>query len=176
MSRMVRDNTVSGLRERIHFASALLRQLTQDQADATPTVRLALRGAVVFHLYSVLVGLARQSGKTFQVASADTVFSLAALEQAFVDAGVDAPEMAILARARADRGDLISWLDGEMQTALGASGLARRPAPPSDSNALNLLAEDRYAPLAEGDLQRLADSVTRVSELVEHCMGYLEEW
>jgi len=71
---------------------------------------------------------------------------------------------------------LIAWLDGEMQTALGASGLARRPAPPSEENALNLMAEDRYAPLAEGDLQRLADSVARVGELVEHCMGYLEEW
>ena len=67
MSRMVRDNTVSGLRERIYFANALLRQLTHEQAEATPTVRLALRGAVVSHLYSVLVGLARQSGKTFQV-------------------------------------------------------------------------------------------------------------
>lgn len=176
MSRMVRDNTVSGLRERIYFANALLRQLTHEQAEATPTVRLALRGAVVFHLYSVLVGLARQSGKTFQVDGADTLFSLAALEAAFRDAGVEAPEIAILARARADRGDLIAWLDGEMQTALGAAGLARRPAPPSEENALNLMAEDRYAPLAEGDLQRLADSVTRVGELVEHCMGYLEEW
>ena len=122
------------------------------------------------------MGLARQSGKTFQVDGADTLFSLSALEQAFRDAGVEAPEIAILARARADRGDLIAWLDGEMQTALGAAGLARRPAPPSEENALNLMAEDRYAPWAEGDLQRLADSVTRVGELVEHCMGYLEEW
>ena len=92
MSRMVRDNTVSGLRERIYFANALLRQLTHEQAEASPTVRLALRGAVVFHLYSVLVGLARQSGKTFQVDGADTLFSLAALEQAFRDAGVEAPD------------------------------------------------------------------------------------
>ena len=176
MSRMVRDNTVSGLRERIYFANALLRQLTHEQAEATPTVRLALRGAVVFHLYSVLVGLARQSGKTFQVDGADTLFSLAALEQAFRDAGVEAPEIAILARARADRGDLIAWLDGEMQGAMGAAGLARRPAPPSDANALNLMAEDRYAPLAEGDLERLSNAIQRVSELVEHCVGYLEEW
>ena len=176
MSRMVRDNTVSGLRERIYFANALLRQLTHDQADATPTVRLALRGAVVFHLYSVLVGLARQSGKTFQVDGADTLFSLAALEQAFRDAGVEAREIAILARARADRGDLIAWLDGEMQGAMGAAGLARRPTPPSDANALNLMAEDRYAPLAEGDLERLSNAIQRVSELVEHCVGYLEEW
>ena len=154
MSRMVRENAVSGLRERIYFAQALLRQLTREQADAVPAVRLALRGAVVFHLYSALVGLARQSANTYQVAGADHLFSLAALVQAFRDSEVEAPEMAILGQALADRADLIAWLDGEMQGAMGAAGLARRPAPPSDANALNLMAEDRYAPLAEGDLER----------------------
>ena len=62
MSRMVRDNAVSGLRERVYFAQAMLRQLTGEQAGAVPTVRLALRGAVVFHVYSSLVGLLRQQG------------------------------------------------------------------------------------------------------------------
>ncbi|MCG8391630.1 MAG: hypothetical protein MI745_00955 [Pseudomonadales bacterium] len=176
MSRMVRENTVSGLRERIYFAQAMLRQLTGEQAQATPTVRLALRGAVVFHLYSALVGLARQSAKTYQVPGADTLFSLAALENAFRSAEVEAPEIAMLSQARNDRSDLVAWLDGEMQAALGAAGLARRPAPPSEANALNLMTEDRYAPLADGDLERLADAATRVSELVEHCVGYLEEW
>ena len=107
MSRMVRENAVSGLRERIYFAQA---------------------------------------------------------------------EMAILGQALADRADLIAWLDGEMQGAMGAAGLARRPAPPSDANALNLMAEDRYASLAEGDLERLSNAIQRVSELVAHCVGYLEEW
>lgn len=176
MSRMVRENTVSGLRERIYFANAMLRQLTHDQREATPTIRLALRGAVVFHLYSALVGMIRQSAKTYQVAGADTLFSLAALEQAFADAGVEAPEVSVLAQARQDRADLVAWLDAEMQTALGASGLARRPAPPSEVNALNLMAEDRYAPLAEGDIERLSQAASRVGELVEHCVGYLEEW
>jgi hypothetical protein len=176
MSRMVRENAVSGLRERIYFAQALLRQLTREQADAVPAVRLALRGAVVFHLYSALVGLARQSANTYQVAGADHLFSLAALVQAFRDSEVEAPEMAILGQALADRADLIAWLDGEMQGAMGAAGLARRPAPPSDANALNLMAEDRYASLAEGDLERLSNAIQRVSELVEHCVGYLEEW
>ena len=175
MSRMVRESEVSGLRERLFFARSLLKQLYRDESAAVGQ-RLALRGAVVFHLYSVLVGLARQAAKNYQVDGYQDLISLAALEQAFRDAGVEAPEIAMLARARADRGDLIAWLDGEMQTALGAAGLARRPAPPSEENALNLMAEDRYAPLAEGDLQRLADSVTRVGELVEHCMGYQEEW
>ena len=176
MSRMVRENAVSGLRERIYFAQALLRQLTREQADAVPAVRLALRGAVVFHLYSALVGLARQSAKTYQVAGADHLFSLAALVQAFRDAEVEAPEMAILGQALVDRGDLVAWLDCDMQNAMGAAGLARRPTPPSDANALNLMAEDRYAPLAEGDLERLNSAIQRVSELVEHCVGYLEEW
>lgn len=176
MSRMVRENAVSGLRERIYFAVALLRQLTGEQAEASPTIRLALRGAVVFHLYSALVGLARQSAKTFQVPGGETLFSLAALEQAFRDAQVEAPEINILAQARADKGDLIAWLDVEMQSAMGAAGLARRPTPPSDSNALNLMAEDRYAPLADGDLERLEQASERVTELVEHCVGYLEEW
>ncbi len=176
MSRMVRENTVSGLRERIYFANAMLRQLTHDQLEATPTIRLALRGAVIFHLYSALVGMIRQSAKTYQVPGADNLFSLAALEQAFTDAGVEAPEVAVLAQARKDRDDLLAWLDGEMQTALGAAGLARRPAPPSEANALNLMAEDRYAPLAEGDLERLFLASSRVAELVEHCVGYLEEW
>ncbi|MZR62153.1 DUF6586 family protein [Alcanivorax sp. DP30] len=176
MSRMVRENTVSGLRERIYFANAMLRQLTHDQRDATPTLRLALRGAVVFHLYSALVGMIRQSAKTYQVAGADSLFSLSALEQAFVEAGVEAPEVAVLSQARKERGDLVAWLDSEMQTALGASGLARRPAPPSEANALNLMAEDRYAPLAEGDLERLSQAASRVGELIEHCVGYLEEW
>ena len=176
MSRMVRENAVSGLRERIYFAQALLRQLTREQTGAVPAVRLALRGAVVFHLYSALVGLARQSASTYQVAGADHLFSLAALVQAFRDSEVEAPEMAILGQALADRADLIAWLDGEMQNAMGAAGLARRPTPPSDANALNLMAEDRYAPLAEGDLERLNNAIQRVSELVEHCVGYLEEW
>ena len=107
MSRMVRENAVSGLRERIYFAQALLRQLTREQAGAVPAVRLALRGAVVFHLYSALVGLARQSASTYQVAGADHLFSLAALVQAFRDSEVEAPEMAILGQALADRADLI---------------------------------------------------------------------
>jgi len=173
---MVRENAVSGLRERIYFAQALLRQLTREQTGAVPAVRLALRVAVVFHLYSALVGLARQSASTYQVAGADHLFSLAALVQAFRDSEVEAPEMAILGQALADRSDLVAWLDGEMQNAMGAAGLARRPTPPSDANALNLMAEDRYAPLAEGDLERLSNAIQRVSELVEHCVGYLEEW
>ena len=123
MSRMVRENAVSGLRERIYFAQALLRQLTREQADAVPAVRLALRGAVVFHLYSALVGLARQSANTYQVAGADHLFSLAALVQAFRDSEVEAPEMAILGQALADRADLIAWLDGGTHRNYGYNGL-----------------------------------------------------
>ena len=65
--------------------------------------RLALRGAVVFHLYSVLVGLARQAAKNYQVAGYEDLISLAALEQAFQRAEVRAQEIQVLASARADR-------------------------------------------------------------------------
>ena len=176
MSRMVRESDNSGLRERLYFARSMLKQLTGEQATAVPGVRLALRGAVLFHLYSVLVGMARQAAKTYALPGYEQHLSLPGLEQAFAEAGIEAPEITLLRQARQDRGDLIAWLDQQVSAAMGAAGLARRPAPPGDSNALNVLAEDRYAPLAEGDLQRLADSCQRVAELVEHCMGYQEEW
>ena len=67
MSRMVRESEVSGLRERLFFARSLLKQLYSDESAAVGQ-RLALRGAVVFHLYSVLVGLARQAANNYQVA------------------------------------------------------------------------------------------------------------
>ena len=50
MSRMVRESEVSGLRERLFFARSLLKQLYSDESAAVGQ-RLALRGAVVFHLY-----------------------------------------------------------------------------------------------------------------------------
>lgn len=176
MSRMVRENQVSGLRERLFFAQSLLRQLSEDQAHAAIGIRLALRGAVVFHLYSVLVGLCRQSAKTYAIPGYDACLSLASLASAFAAADVDAPEIALIQQARCDNKDPIAWLDQQMAIAMGASGLARRPTPPQDNNALNLLNEDRYAPLADGDLQRLQDCCQRVSKIIELCATYMEEW
>ena len=96
MSRMVRESEVSGLRERLFFARSLLKQLYSDESAAVGQ-RLALRGAVVFHLYSVLVGLARQAAKNYQVAGYEDLISLAALEQAFQRAEVRAQEIQVLA-------------------------------------------------------------------------------
>ena len=125
MSRMVRESEVSGLRERLFFARSLLKQLYSDESAAVGQ-RLALRGAVVFHLYSVLVGLARQAAKNYQVAGYEDLISLAALEQAFQRAEVRAQEIQVLASARADRADLVFWLDQEIRAAVGPAGPRRR--------------------------------------------------
>ncbi|MCH2557136.1 MAG: hypothetical protein MK005_07545 [Alcanivorax sp.] len=175
MSRMVRESEISGLRERLFFARSLLKTLNADpEAAAGP--RLALRGGVVFHLYSVLVGIARQAARSYQVRGYEDLISLAALEQAFAAAAVQAPEIGLLARARADRADPVCWLDQEMRAAVGAAGLARRPTAPEERDVLSLRAEDPYAPLAQGDLERLAGAADRVAELIEQCAAYMEEW
>ncbi len=175
MSRMVRESEVSGLRERLFFARSLLKQLYSDESAAVGQ-RLALRGAVVFHLYSVLVGLARQAARNYQVPGYEDLISLAALEQAFQRAEVRAQEIQVLATARADRADLVVWLDQEIRAAVGAAGLARRPTPPGEGNDLAMRAEDPYAPLAHGDLERLEQAARRVEALIEHCGAYMEEW
>ena len=41
---------------------------------------------------------------------------------------------------------------------------------------LAMRAEDPYAPLAHGDLERLEQAARRVEELIEHCGAYMEEW
>ncbi|GAA5116960.1 hypothetical protein [Alloalcanivorax gelatiniphagus] len=175
MSRMVRESEISGLRERLFFARSLLKTLNLDE-DGPVGPRLALRGGVVFHLYSVLVGIARQAARSYQVSGYEDLISLAALEQAFAAAGVQAPEMNLLAQARANRSDPVFWLDQEMRAAVGAAGLARRPAAPEERDALAIRAEDPYVPLASGDRQRLEQAATRVEELVTLCSGYMEEW
>ncbi|MFC6329945.1 hypothetical protein [Alloalcanivorax gelatiniphagus] len=124
MSRMVRESEISGLRERLFFARSLLKTLNLDE-DGPVGPRLALRGGVVFHLYSVLVGIARQAARSYQVSGYEDLISLAALEQAFAAAGVQAPEMNLLAQARANRSDPVFWLDQEMR-----AGGARRPGDP----------------------------------------------
>lgn len=175
MSRMVRENEISGLRERLFFARDLLKTL-RAEAGSPMGHRLALRGAVVFHLYSVLVGMARQSARSYQVPGYDDLISLAALERAFADRDVHAPEMQLLIQARQDRSDPVCWLDLELRAAVGAAGLARRATPPGDTNALALRAEDPYAPLADGDLERLQEAANRVEELLGLFGTYMDEW
>lgn len=173
MSRMVRESEISGLRERLFFAETLLRSLSSDAALGH---RLALRGAVIFHLYSVLVGLMRQAAKSYKVPGYEPLLSLAALEQAFRDAGVESPEANLVGRARRETGSLVAWLDLEMFAAFGASGMARRPSPPAEGDGLALRAEDPGLPLGENDLQRLADCAAEVARLVAESHPYSEEW
>ena len=78
MSRMVRESEISGLRERLFFARSLLKALDADP-DGAAGPRLALRGGAVFHLYSVLVGIARQAAThRSQPLRASAPFELAA--------------------------------------------------------------------------------------------------
>src|SRR5690606_20012742 len=160
-------------RERLFFAQDLLSLLQrQRELGATRGRLMALRGAVLSHGYSVLVGLVRQAAKSYQVPDYANRVSLVTLEQAFVEAGVEAPEMALVARARRDRADLICWLDQEVMALFGAAGLARRPSPRNENNLLAVAAEDPYAVLEDGDLKRLAATLDRVSSLLEDCAPY----
>lgn len=178
MSRMVRESETSGLRERLFFARELLTLLRQQaQQGASRGRLLALRGAVLTHAYSVLTGVVRQAAKAYSVPGHGTKISLAELEQSFSEAGVEAPEQALVARARRDRADLIAWLDQEVMALFGAAGLARRPTPRSEQeNLLAVAAEDPYAVLEEGDLSRLDAMLARVAALLEDCAPYAEEW
>lgn len=176
MSRMVIENATGGLRERLWFARLLLEELEQGVSAQAPRARLlALRGSVLFHLYSVPVGLVRQAAANYRVADSDSLISLRALAEAFRRADVEAPELRLVEQARADQGDLLCWLDAQTQSAFGASGLGLRPGAP-DEDGLGLRAEDPYQPLAGGDMKRLRDCLERVEALYRQCLAYMEEW
>ncbi|MBZ2188054.1 hypothetical protein K8B33_03015 [Alcanivorax sp. JB21] len=178
MSRMVRESGTSGLRERLWFARESLTLLRQaKQNGAAPGQQLALRGAVIFHAYSVLVGLVRQAAKSYSVAGCDPLLSLAALEAQFRAADVESPELNLVARARADQRDPLAWLDAQVMGAFGAAGMARRPQPQAEQGQrLAIAAEDPYAPLADGDLSRLAAAIDRVAVVLEESAPYSDEW
>lgn len=177
MSRMVRESQVSGLRERHWFAQVLFNQLQQrQQQDGAVGEQLALRGAVVFHLYSALVGLARHAARGLGVKEAESLLSLAAISAACEHQGVHSPEIQLIDQARTRHDDPLCWLEQQMMAATGASGLSRRPVAPRDENALGVVAEDPYAPLARGDLERLQAALQRVRALLDEAATYMEEW
>ena len=175
MSRMVRESEISGLRERLFFARTLLDSLKADGGEPHG-YRLALRGAVVFHLYSVLLGLMRQAAKSYRVPGFEQMLSLASLEQAFADCQVESPEASLISQARRQTGGLIGWLEQEMFAACGASGMARRPLPPAEEGSLAIELQDPATPLGETDLQRLRDCHQEVTRLVAESQPYSEEW
>ena len=171
MSRMVRESQTSGLRERHWFAQSMLKQLRQQQAEGAPRgAQLALRGAVLFHLYSALVGAVRQASAS----NLDDRLSLAVLNDSLADS--ERPELAILRSALNDPGDVIHWLHREVNAACGAAGLAHRPAPRGDDAGLTFAVEDPNLPLADGDMARLDAAVQRVAGLLQDMAAYTEEW
>lgn len=174
MSRMVREEAASGLRERHWFARVMLRQL--QAAGAAPRAeQLALRGAVIFHLYSVLVGVLRQAAAGIGRADAlDGLLSLPAMLAALEE--TPCPEAGLVAEALSSSQDPLAWLHGEMMVACAASGLSRRPQPPVEDNALAMRADDPYQLLAEGDLGRLQAAIDRVHTLLEDVGGHNQEW
>lgn len=177
MSRMVIESGTGGLRERLYFARLLLEELERgvEQGDSRARL-LALRGSVLFHLYSVPVGLVRQAAASYQVAGADTLISLAALSGAFRAAAVQAPEQQRVEQARQDHGDPLYWLDAEIHRGFGASGLGLRPQPPREDAGLSLRGEDPDQPLGDGDMARLRQCLQRVTTLYDECLAYMEEW
>lgn len=175
MSRMVRENQASGLRERLFFAQWSLRDLRRRQQDNAPRGELlAQRAAVIFHLYSAVVGLARQALRGLPDMAARHI-SLAGIEQVAAENELYAPELALIVDARADRRDLLCWLDEQALSQFAASGLARRPQAPVE-NSLALAAEDPYALLASGDIERLEQAVARVQRLLDEAASLMEEW
>lgn len=177
MSTMVRDSQVSGLRERQWFAQVSLRQLQQRQQDGAPHGELlALRGAVLFHLYSALVGLARNAGSNYSVTDIDQLLSLPSIVRAFEHQQVQSPEINIIDAARINPDDPIHWLEQQVMKASAASGMARRPLPPQESGSLTMVADDPYVVLASGDIDRLNVAVSRVKQILEDAAAHMEEW
>ena len=177
MSRMVRESQVSGLRERHWFAQVMLARLQEcQQQGARVGELLALRAAVVFHLYSALVGLARHAARGLGVKEAESLLSLGAISDACARQGVHSPEIQLVDQARTRHDDPLCWLEQQMMAATGASGLSRRPVAPRDENALGVVAEDPYAPLARGDIERLQGALARVKTLLDEAATYMEEW
>ena len=176
MSRMVRDSSVGGLRERHWFARVMLADLLEGVKQGRAAGELlALRGAVIFHLYSALVGLAREVARGHGMSeSIEHLLGLRAIAERFSE--LSAPEWQLVAEALADPADPICWLDQEVLAACGSASLARRPTGPAEENPLAVSLEDPNKPLAEGDLQRLQAAVTRVQTILSDATSQMQEW
>lgn len=174
MSRMVRESQVSGLAERLFFAQWTLRNLTQAINSAAPRGELlAQRAAVIFHLYSAVVGLARQALSQQPKPLPEPPVSLAEIEKAAV--GLHSPELMLISEGRNDSSDMLFWLDQQALSLFAASGMARRPQAPSD-NALLMITEDPYALLGSADVEHLHQAVARVQRLLDEAATLTEEW
>ncbi len=181
MSRRASGNPVSGARERLVLARELLTLLQeQRQAGGSHGRLLALRGATIHHAYAALVSLLQQAANAAGVANQANQTSLPALERAFEEAGVQAPELALLMQARTHHDDLVFWLEQQLMALYAPAGLARRLLPHQhghdDGASLTVVTEDPYAPLQDEDLARLDATLHRVAALIRDCAAYSAEW
>jgi hypothetical protein len=177
MARKPRDAESGGLRERLYFARLLLDEMDQGLARQEPRARLlALRGAVLSHLYAVPVALLRRSAARYQVYEAGDLISLSALARAFDDAGMDVPEARLVEQARQSPQDPLAWLDEQMLAGFDSPGMALRPDPPSENNDLLMRAEDEDEVLGAQDLARMRDCLERLERLRYDCEPHGEEW
>lgn len=176
MSRMVRESRVSGLRERHWFARVMLKELQAGIASERPRGDLlAFRGAILFHLYSALVGMMREVAKGHGLSEqVDGLMALPAIRDAFAD--VHSPEMVLLSEALDSPSDPIAWLQAEILEASAASGLARRAFVPAQDDGLSIKLEDPNIPLAEGDIARLQTLIDRVQTILEDGFTHMQEW
>lgn len=176
MSRMVREDLASGLRERLWFAETMAKRLRGGLAADVPRGELlALRGAVFFHLYSALVGLARHAAKLRNVPGVDDLLGLAEIARAIAAAESGGAEVELIERVRRDPSHIVHWLERQVLLACGAAGMARRPLP-RDEGGLGLAVEDPFEPLASGDLERIDQAVVAVRTLLAEAATHLEEW
>lgn len=172
MSRMVRENPTSGLRERLWFAQWTLRQLKLARTAQRPHGELlAQRSAVILHGYTVLVALAR----TVSPNAPDGDISLASLLDGAQQSGASQPTLQLLAAAGNDRSDPLCWLQQQAEQLFAAGGLAQRPLA-READSLALTADDPNRPLADGDLQRLEQAVARIERLLSDAATQTEEW
>lgn len=178
MARGVSDSQAVGARERLALARELFTLLREQlRAGAAHSRLLALRGATITHAYAALVSLMQQAAKTAGVPGWANQLSLAALERAFTDAGLQAPEQLLLAHARTDHNDLVVWLEHQLMALYAPEALSRRPLPRSDEEAsLTLAVEDPGAPLHDEDLARLDTALRRVAALIQECATHSGEW
>ena len=178
MSRRASDNPASGARERLVLARELLTLLQEQRpAGGSHGRLLALRGATIHHAYAALVSLLQQAANAAGVANWANQTSLPALERAFADAGVQAPELSLLMQARTRHDDLVFWLEQQLMALYAPAGLARRPSPhPHEEASLMVVTEDPYAPLQDEDLARLDATLHRVAALIRDCAAYSAEW
>lgn len=175
MSRMVRESTSGGLRERLYFARLLLDELSAGIDDGEDRSRLlALRGGVVFHLYSVLAGLLRHCARSYGVPGHEACLGLTELTRRFSDAGVRAGEITLVNNALSNPADPVHWLEQQLRAAQDTGGMARRPQPTGDELGVTL--EDPDAELAPGDIERLQAALKRVDELLGEALAHGDEW